>query len=129
MFQQELQQIVPQTHPQNGNWHPGDAPSQVSQWAVEAIAKAGTISIIGVYPLTMQHYPIGVAMNKNLRLNMGICNHRKYIPMLIELVQSGAIEPLGIVTQTKGIGQALEAYKAFDRRESGWTKVELTPFA
>lgn len=129
MFQQELQQIVPQTHPQNGNWHPGDAPSQVSQWAVEAIAKAGTISIVGIYPLTMQHYPIGVAMNKNLRLNMGNCNHRKYIPMLIELVQSGAIEPLGIVTQTKGIGQVLEAYKAFDRRESGWTKVELTPIA
>jgi threonine dehydrogenase-like Zn-dependent dehydrogenase len=127
IFQQELHQIAPQTNPRDGNWHPGDAPSQVSHWAVQAIAKAGTISIIGVYPPTMQYYPLGIAMNKNLRLNMGNCNHRKYIPMLLELVQSNVVEPLGILTQTKGVRQAIEAYQAFDKREAGWTKVELAP--
>jgi threonine dehydrogenase-like Zn-dependent dehydrogenase len=128
-FQQELQQIAPQTNPSDGNWHPGDAPSQVSLWAVQAIAKAGTISIIGVYPPTMQHYPLGMAMNKNLRLNMGNCNHRKYIPMLIDLVQSNIVEPLGILTRTTSVGHAIEAYKAFDKREAGWTKVELLPIS
>jgi threonine dehydrogenase-like Zn-dependent dehydrogenase len=127
VFQQELQQIAPQTNPQNGNWYPGDGPSQVSQWAVQAIAKAGTISIVGAYPPTMTHYPLGMAMNKNLRLNMGNCNHRKYIPMLLELVQSNVVEPLGILTQTANVGRAIDAYKAFDKREAGWTKVELVP--
>ncbi|HEX4203880.1 MAG TPA: zinc-dependent alcohol dehydrogenase [Ktedonobacteraceae bacterium] len=128
-FQQELQQIAPQTNPQNGNWHPGDGPSQVSQWTVECIAKAGTISIIGVYPPTAKNFPIGMAMNKNLRLNMGNCNHRKYIPTLVDLVQSNIVEPLGLITQTTTARQALDAYRAFDKRESGWEKVELVPMA
>jgi threonine dehydrogenase-like Zn-dependent dehydrogenase len=29
---------------------PGDEPSQAMQWAVRGLAKAGTLSIIGVYP-------------------------------------------------------------------------------
>ena len=29
-------------------------------------------------------------MNKNLTLKMGNCNHRKYIPQLVELVRTGA---------------------------------------
>lgn len=99
----------------------------MSQWAVQAIAKAGTISIVGAYPPAVRHYPLGMAMNKTLRLNMGNCNHRKYIPMLLELVQSSVVEPLGILTQTTNVGRALDAYKAFDKREAGWTKVELVP--
>lgn len=29
---------------------PGDAPTQALRWAVKALARAGTLSIIGVYP-------------------------------------------------------------------------------
>jgi len=66
-------------------------------------------------------------MNKNLSINMGNCNHRKYIPSLIEIVQSGVVEPLGILTRTQHFSDAVAAYKAFDVRQPGWTKVELTP--
>jgi len=52
---------------------------------VQALAKAGTLFIIGVYPLTDKSFPIGMAMNKNLTINMGNCNHRKYVPMLVDL--------------------------------------------
>ena len=37
---------------------------QALQWAVEGLAKAGTLAIIGVYPPTMRSFPIGQAMNK-----------------------------------------------------------------
>ena len=57
-----------------------DAPGQVFQWAVKAVAKAGRISIIGVYPETQKTFPIGAALNKNLGIDMGNCNHRKYVP-------------------------------------------------
>ena len=60
---------------------------------MEALAKAGTLSIIGVYPPTVRRFPIGQAMNKNLTIKMGNCNHRKYIPRLIELVRAGAVDP------------------------------------
>lgn len=126
-FQQELQKIAPETNPQNGNWHPGNAPSQALEWAVQALAKAGTLSIIGVYPPSHQFFPIGMAMNKNLTINMGNCNHRKYIPKLLEMVRCGAIDPKKILTQIEPMTSAIDAYKAFDRRQAGWMKVELVP--
>ena len=43
------------------NWHPGDAPTQVFDWAIESIAKAGNLSIIGVYG-DVSTFPIGDAM-------------------------------------------------------------------
>jgi threonine dehydrogenase-like Zn-dependent dehydrogenase len=52
-YKHQRQEIAPKTNPKNGNWQPGRAPSQVLEWAVEALAKAGTLSIIGVYPLEL----------------------------------------------------------------------------
>lgn len=68
-----------------------------------------------------------MAMNKNLTLNMGNCNHRKYIPQLVSLVREGAFNPELILTQTQPLTSALDAYKTFDERQAGWMKVELTP--
>jgi threonine dehydrogenase-like Zn-dependent dehydrogenase len=108
-------------------WQPGDAPTQALDWAVEALAKAGTLSIIGVYPASAQQFPIGKAMNKNLTVKMGNCNHRKYLPRLIELVRSGEIKPTEILTKREKLTNVIDAYKAFDLRRPGWVKVELTP--
>jgi threonine dehydrogenase-like Zn-dependent dehydrogenase len=125
-FDKEVQQVAPQQNVRDGKlWKPGDAPSQVLQWAVQSIAKAGTLAIIGVYPPTMKSFPIGEAMNKNLTLRMGNCNHRRYAPHLIELVRTGAVDPTAILTKVKAIKDVLEAYRHFDQRETGWTKVEL----
>lgn len=126
-FRQERQKVAPEQNPKDGNWEPGDAPSQALFWAVDALAKAGTLAIIGVYPSTAEVFPIGKAMNKNLTIHMGNCNHRKYLPTLIELVQSGVVDPLTILTEERPLKDALNAYKAFDKREAGWIKVELQP--
>ena len=96
-------------------------------WAVTALAKAGTLSIIGVYPQTARTFPIGLAMNKNLTVKMGNCNHRRFVPELLENVRIGRIDPAAILTQREPLISAIDAYKAFDRRAAGWTKVELRP--
>jgi threonine dehydrogenase-like Zn-dependent dehydrogenase len=126
-FQQQVQQVAPGQHPHGANWVPGNAPSQALQWAVQGLAKAGTLAIIGVYPPTMQNFPIGMAMNKNLTLRMGNCNHRRYISKLIDLVQSDVLDPIALLTEQEPIQNAIEAYKAFDARQPGWLKVELLP--
>lgn len=128
-FARELHAIAPHTKPKGDNWHPGGAPSQVFQWAVEGLAKAGTLSIIGLYPPGDHSFPIGKAMNKNLTVNMGNCNHRKYLPELIEIVQAGLIDPASILSQREPLSSAIEAYKAFDLRRPGWLKVKLEPVA
>ena len=68
-----------------------------------------------------------MAMNKNLTINMGNCNHRNYIPRLVGLVRSGAVTPTQILTQVEPLTSAISAYKAFDQRQAGWIKVELVP--
>lgn len=128
-FERELGEIAKETHPHGENWHPGDAPSQALSWAVESLAKAGSLGIIGVYPKLSRTFPIGEAMNKNLTIKMGNCNHRRYIPMLLELVRSGTIDPSTVLSQHGAMGSAIEAYEAFDRREPGWFKVKLEPTA
>ncbi len=107
----------------------GDAPNQVLDWAVECVAKAGTIAIIGVYPPADRVFPIGAAMNKNVTLRMGNANHRRYYYVLIEHVLSGKLDPAKILTETEPMTGAIEAYKAFDERQPGWIKVELEPSA
>lgn len=106
---------------------PRSAPSQVVEWGAESLAKAGTLSIIGVYPPTMQLFPIGMAMSKNLTVHMGNCNHRKYVPKLVEMVHSGVVDPADVLSQVQPLASAIEAYDAFDRHEPGWIKVELVP--
>ncbi|MEY9211344.1 glutathione-dependent formaldehyde dehydrogenase [Thermobifida halotolerans] len=105
----------------------GGASAQALRWAVDAVAKAGTVAIIGVYPPGTDTFPIGQAMNKNLALNMGNCNHRKYIPKLLDMVASQQLDITSVLTQEEPItGDVLRAYEAFDRHEPGWTKVALT---
>ncbi len=57
-FQQQLQQIAPKTNPQNGNWHPGNAPSQALEWAVQALAKAGPSLRVGSSGISQSWYTL-----------------------------------------------------------------------
>lgn len=128
-FEKEKNEVAPKQNPDGNLWQPGDAPSQVLDWAVDALAKAGTLSIIGVYPLTAKTFPIGKAMNKNLTLQMGNCHHRKYIPELLPYVQSGVFDPATVLTQSTPLSDVIAAYEAFDQRVEGWVKVMLQPSA
>jgi threonine dehydrogenase-like Zn-dependent dehydrogenase len=127
-FSQEVEEIASEQPSRSSRFRrPGDAPSQVLRWAVEALAKAGTLAIVGVYPPAADHFPIGAAMNKNLTIQAGNCNHRKYVPELVELVRSGAARPSRVITQIGDLTGAVDAYDAFDAREQGWHKVALDP--
>ncbi|WP_239155001.1 zinc-binding dehydrogenase [Amycolatopsis sp. FDAARGOS 1241] len=111
--------------PPPADWTPGGAPAQAARWAVGAVAKAGSIGVIGVYPPGFDEFPFGLAMNKNLTLHMGNCNHRRYLPDLLELVHSGVVDPLRFITQHEKPTAAIEACETFDRREEGWLKTVL----
>ena len=126
-FARQRKMVAPKRKEKGDNWHPGDAPSQVAQWSVEAVAKGGSLGIIGVYPQTATSFPIGTAMEKQLKINMGNCNHRRYLPELVRFVAAGVFDPAKVLTKREPMTSAIEAYKAFDERQPGWIKVELKP--
>jgi threonine dehydrogenase-like Zn-dependent dehydrogenase len=74
-------------------------------------------------------FPIGDAMGKNLTIRMGNCHHMRYIPLLVQLVRSGVVDPTEVLTQVEPLTSAIDAYKQFDLRKPGWIKVKLEPAA
>ena len=126
-FKREKQKVEKEQNPQGDNWHPGDAPSQALMWEGQAVAKAGTIAIIGVYPETVEVFPLGITMNKNVTVTMGHCPHRKYLAELISLVDNKMMDPSRILTQKEPLTSVIEAYETFDQRTDGWIKVQLVP--
>jgi threonine dehydrogenase-like Zn-dependent dehydrogenase len=127
--QEDLNQVAPETDPQGYLWVPGQAPSQSAIWAAQCVKKVGTIGVIGVFPPQAMTFPLGVLQQRNLTVRGGNCDHRRYIPQLVGLVATGALNPTEILTQTEPITGAIEAYEAFDQRQPGWIKVELDPAA
>ncbi len=127
-FAQEMATIAPDASTgAMKKWWIGGAPTQALEGAVESVAKAGTVSIIGVYPPTLKSFPVGMMMNKNLTVRAGNCNHRKYLPRLIELVRSGVMHTEQFFTEKVPVASAIDAYRHFDRHEHGWLKVKLEP--
>jgi threonine dehydrogenase-like Zn-dependent dehydrogenase len=124
-FDSEVEQIAPDASPDGDLWVPGDGPSQAARWAVAMTAKYGRIGVIGVYSPTAETYPIGEAMNKNLSIRLGNCDHHSVTPELIDMVATGQFDPSALITEHEPFESAIAAYEAFDRREPGWIKVEL----
>lgn len=124
-FEQERRQAAPDAEPRDGQWVPGDAPSLAEQWAVQAVAKAGTVGVIGVYPPGFSSFPLGAAMNRNLTVQLGNCNHRRYVPALLDKVAAGIVDPTAFITQRVEPESAVEAYESFDRRDEGWIKTAI----
>jgi threonine dehydrogenase-like Zn-dependent dehydrogenase len=126
-FHEELKATASKGLPSGESFQPGGAPSQALKWAIQSVAKAGTVSVIGVYSAPVWDFPIEQILEKNLTLKAGNCNHRRYMPEMIELVRSGIIRPEEFLTQIEPIVSAIDAYRSFDRHERGWIKVKLDP--
>ncbi|NUT52231.1 MAG: glutathione-dependent formaldehyde dehydrogenase, partial [Saccharothrix sp.] len=51
--------------------------------------------------------------------------HRRYLPRLLDLVLTGAVDPLAFITRHEKPTAAIDAYRSFDLREDGWLKTVL----
>ncbi|HET8542319.1 MAG TPA: zinc-dependent alcohol dehydrogenase [Anaeromyxobacter sp.] len=94
-------------------------------WAIHAVRKGGTVSIVGVYGPPANLVPIGVAMNKGLTLRMGQANVKRYLPRLLEHVRAGRLRGRELVTHRFALEHAPQAYEVFDRKEDGCVKCVL----
>jgi hypothetical protein len=48
--------------------------------------------MIGVYPLQQEAFPLGTAMNRNLTIKAGNCDHRRYVPGLLSKITTGGAD-------------------------------------
>lgn len=71
--------------------------------------------------------PMGGAMNKGLTLKMGQTHVQRYLEPLLEIIESGQIDPSFVVTHRLGLEDGPQAYKTFRDKEDGCIKVVLKP--
>jgi threonine dehydrogenase-like Zn-dependent dehydrogenase len=126
-IERQRSQVSPEPWNELGQLAEPHSPVQALEWAVDAIAKAGTLAIIGDYPARFESFPLGRAFQKNLTVKMGVCHHRRYIPKLMQLIGSGAIDLSQVVPRRETLLSATEAYELFERHANGWLQVELLP--
>jgi threonine dehydrogenase-like Zn-dependent dehydrogenase len=103
---------------------PFEEPMQALHWAVESIAKSGTLAIIGTYPPRFESFPLGRAFDRNLTIKSGVCHHRRYIPQLMQTMMSGSIDPMRILPKRVRPIAASEAFSTFGADSLGWSHVE-----
>ncbi|MEU5965261.1 zinc-dependent alcohol dehydrogenase [Micromonospora parva] len=103
-----------------------DRPTSVRQ-AIMACRKGGTVSIVGVYAGLVDKFPLGAAMNKALVLRMGQMHAQRYIPMLLDRLAAGEIEPGYLATHPLSLDQGVHGYELFEKKEDGCLRSVLHP--
>jgi threonine dehydrogenase-like Zn-dependent dehydrogenase len=101
-----------------------DRPAALRQ-AIHACRKGGTVSMAGVFGGIVDKVPFGAAFNKSLTLRMGQTPVQRYFAPLLELVQSGRLDPSFIITHELPLADAADGYRIFANREDNCVKVVL----
>lgn len=105
-----------------------DRPTSVRQ-AIMACRKGGTVSIVGVCGGLVDKFPLGAAMNKALVLRMGQMHAQRYIPMLLDRVAAGEIDPGYLATHPMSLEEGARGYEIFEKKEDGCLRTVLHPQA
>ena len=95
--------------------------------AIMCCRKGGTVSVPGVYIGALDKIPFGAAMNKGLTFKMGQTHVQKYLKPLLEKIESGEIDPSGVITHTVKLEDAPAMYPTFRDKKNGCIKVVLKP--
>jgi threonine dehydrogenase-like Zn-dependent dehydrogenase len=103
-----------------------DRPNALRQ-ALMACRKAGTVSIPGVYIGLLDKIPFGAAVNKGLTLKMGQTHVQRYLAPLLEMIESGRIDPSFVISHRIPIEDAPAAYEKFRTKSDDCIKVVIKP--
>src|SRR5258708_38307782 len=74
-----------------------DRPHVLRQ-AIHCCRNFGTVSIVGVYGGFVDKIPMGSAINRGLTFRMAQTPVQHYLPMLLERIEKGDIDPSFVIT-------------------------------
>jgi threonine dehydrogenase-like Zn-dependent dehydrogenase len=97
--------------------------------AFDAVRRAGTISIIGVYGGEADPFPMMELFDKGVTLRMGQAHVKRWVDDIMPLL-TGDDDPLGVddlVTHRMPLSEAPDAYEMFKHKRDGCVKVVLKP--
>lgn len=95
--------------------------------AAQAVRKAGTVQMVGVYGARYNAFPLGDFFARNITLKMGQAPIIHYMPKLYQMIVNKKFDPSQIITHIMPLKEAEKGYKIFDEKKDHCMKVVLKP--
>lgn len=96
-------------------------------WAINGVKKGGIVSIVGVYGPIDSLIPIGNVVNKGITIRANQASVKRLLPRLIDHVQSGVLNPKGLITHRIPLEEVSDAYHIFSSKLDNCIKTVLVP--
>ena len=121
------------------NMHREEVPNLTMNNLVKTVKATGGIGVVGVFLPEDPHakdklakegklaFDFGQFWFKGQKVASGQANVKAYNRKLCNLIEAGKAKPSWIISHELPLDQASEAYKNFDERKDGWTKIVLKP--
>lgn len=95
--------------------------------AIRACRKGGTVSVAGVFGGVVDKFPMGAVMNKGLTIRSGQQHGQRYIPMLLDRIANGELDPSYLTTHPMTLDQGPEGYQLFKHKSDGCLRAVFYP--
>lgn len=99
----------------------------VLRQAIQCCRNFGTVSIVGVYGGFLDKVPMGSAINRGLTFRMAQTPVQHYLPILMDRIVRGEIDPSFVITHVAGLEDGPALYDTFREKKDGCIKVVLKP--
>jgi threonine dehydrogenase-like Zn-dependent dehydrogenase len=121
--------------------HGDEVPNLTMNNLVASVRATGGIGVVGVFvpedpgakdELAKQGqiaFDFGAFWFKGLRMGTGQANVKAYNRKLRDLIEADKAKPSFLISHELPLAEAPDAYRHFDERDEGWTKVILKPAA
>jgi threonine dehydrogenase-like Zn-dependent dehydrogenase len=98
-------------------------------WAIDAVRKGGTVSVMGAYGPLFSAIKFGDAMNKGLTIRTNQAPVKRQWPRLLEHIRAGFIAPHELITHRIPLDDIAEGYHLFSSKLDDIIKPVITPAA
>jgi glutathione-independent formaldehyde dehydrogenase len=116
-----------------------EIPNMTMNDLVKSVRATGGIGVVGVFVSEdpgasdelakegKMAFDFGTFFEKGQHMGTGQCNVKAYNRYLMHLIHKNRAKPSWIISHELTLDEAPDAYKHFDERDKGWTKVILHP--
>ncbi|HET8928310.1 MAG TPA: zinc-dependent alcohol dehydrogenase [Microbacterium sp.] len=96
-------------------------------WAIDAVRKGGTVSVMGAYGPLFSAVKFGDAMNKGLTIRTNQAPVKRQWPRLLEHIQAGYLKPSELITHRFPLDHIAEGYHIFSAKLDDIIKPVISP--
>lgn len=95
--------------------------------AITAVRRGGTVSVVGVYAVPYDNFPIGQIFDKGISIKTGQAPVHVIVDELLEHVVAGRVRLDDVISHRGTLEEAPSLYEVFSKKQDECVKVVLKP--